>query len=62
MSSPVDTSKDAIDVDVLPKTSYVFQAIAREDKGAVLGVDYNKSNQVQFNGTGIFLELHYINT
>jgi hypothetical protein len=27
---------------------YTFQAIAREDKGTVLGVDYNKSPSVDF--------------
>lgn len=35
-------------IGVVPKVDYTFQAIAREDKGAIIGVDYNKSPQTDF--------------
>ncbi len=40
--------RDYADVEVVPKVIYHFQAVAREEKGAVFGVDYNKSPVVTF--------------
>jgi len=37
-----------IEVEVVPKVPYNFEAVAREDKGPVLGVDWNKSPTVSF--------------
>ncbi len=44
------TPNDAnfINIDVVPKVDYVFQAVAREDKGGVAGIDWNKSETVNF--------------
>ena len=36
---------------VTPKVNYVFQVIAREDKGGILGIDYSKSNGTEFKTT-----------
>lgn len=36
------------DIAVTPGVVYVFQVIAREDKGVVLGVDYNRSPKAMF--------------
>ena len=33
---------------MIPKVPYQFQVVAREDKGPVLGVDYNKSPRIEF--------------
>ena len=41
------TSEFSTEVRVTPRVLYVFQVIAREEKGG-LGVDYNKSPEVQF--------------
>ena len=46
-SKLVGTDANFIDLTVLPDTTYIFQAIAREDKG-ILGVDYNKALRVEF--------------
>ena len=35
-------------IKVIPRVEYIFQVIAREDKGSVLGVDYNKSELTTF--------------
>jgi len=35
-----------VDITVVPKVKYAFQAVAREEKGAIGGVDWNKSPQV----------------
>lgn len=42
---------DFTDIKVIPKIHYSFQAVAREDKGMVGGVDYNKSPIVDFKTT-----------
>ena len=39
---------DYVDIEVTPKLIYQFQAVAREDKGSVGGVDWNKSPTVDF--------------
>lgn len=48
LSEKVDNSVNFTDIEVTPKVPYMFQAIAREDKGAVGGVEYNKSPAVLF--------------
>ena len=48
MSKLVDADANFIDLTVLPDTAYLFQAIAREDKGSILGIDYNKARPVEF--------------
>ncbi|XP_059088998.1 uncharacterized protein LOC131885082 [Tigriopus californicus] len=35
-------------IDVIPRVVYEFQAVAREDKGTYLGVDYNRSPVSRF--------------
>jgi len=37
-----------IEVEVVPKVPYNFMAVAREDKGPVMGIDWNKSPIVKF--------------
>lgn len=37
-----------IEIEVVPKVPYNFEVVAREDKGPLLGVDWNKSAMVQF--------------
>ena len=49
LSNQVDNTVDFMDIEVTPKAVYKFQAIAREDKGAVGGVEYNKSPEVLFS-------------
>lgn len=44
----VDRESNSIDIEVIPKLEYQFQAVAREDKGAIAGVDWNKSPIVDF--------------
>ena len=44
----VDTDSDSIDITVTPKIMYQFQAVAREDKGVIGGIDWNKSPTVEF--------------
>jgi len=44
----VMTSDDSIDITVTPKITYQFQAVAREDKGVIGGIDWNKSPTVEF--------------
>ncbi len=44
----VQTSVNSIDIKVTPKVMYHFQAVAREDKGAIGGIDWNKSPIVEF--------------
>ena len=48
LSEKVDNLVNFTDIEVTPKVPYMFQAIAREDKGAVGGVEYNKSPAVLF--------------
>ena len=44
----VKTTDDSIDITVTPKIMYQFQAVAREDKGVIGGIDWNKSPTVEF--------------
>ena len=44
----VETDVDSIDITVMPKIMYKFQAAAREDKGIIGGVNWNKSPAVEF--------------
>jgi len=39
---------DFVDINVVPKVKYAFQAVAREEKGAIGGVDWNKSPQAVY--------------
>ena len=48
LTDPVNTDANYIDIDVSPKVGYLYEAIAREDKGAILGIDYNKAKAVKF--------------
>ena len=48
MTELIDKQHYTSDIIVIPKVNYVFQVIAREDKGGVLGIDYNKSDQKEF--------------
>jgi len=36
------------DIKVVPKVEYSFQAVAREDKGSIAGIDWNKSKTTDF--------------
>jgi len=42
------TDKFSIDIEVTPRVLYRFQAVAREDKGAILGIDWNRSPERDF--------------
>ena len=44
----VETSENAMEVEVTPGVMYMFQAVAREDKGVIGGIDWNKSMAVEF--------------
>merc|ERR1712223_1263831 len=35
------TDQFTIDIEIIPKVDYVYQVIAREDKGSIAGIDYN---------------------
>jgi len=48
MTDLIDKEHRTSDIIVTPKINYVFQVIAREDKGGLLGIDYNKSDQSEF--------------
>jgi len=48
LSELIKTDRFAIDIRITPKVYYVFQVIAREDKGSFAGIDYNKSKQTEF--------------
>jgi hypothetical protein len=37
-----------IKIQVVPKVDYQFQAVAREDKGPIVGIDWNKSPLTDF--------------
>jgi len=42
------TDQFTIDIEIIPKVDYVYQVIAREDKGSIAGIDYNKSEYKEF--------------
>ena len=44
----IPTDQDSVNITVIPKIFYDYQAVAREDKGVVGGVDWNKSPAVEF--------------
>ena len=44
----VNQQANSIDIKIIPKVDYQFQAVAREDKGSVTGVDWNKSDITDF--------------
>ena len=48
MTDPLDVKSDYVDLKVTPKIEHMFEVIAREDKGAVLGIEYNRATLVKF--------------
>ena len=48
LTVPVPTDVSYEDIEVTPGVRYLFQVIAREDKGQILGVDYNKAKPIEF--------------
>ena len=48
LTKMVNRQVSTIDIKVSPKVDYRFQAVAREDKGSVIGVDWNKSDITDF--------------
>jgi len=48
LSDPVNNDEFSTVIKVTPKVKYVFEVIAREDKGAIAGVDYNRAENVEF--------------
>ena len=48
LTDPVNIDQSFLDIKVQPKVGYLFQVIAREDKGMILGVDYNKSKTTKW--------------
>jgi hypothetical protein len=50
----VPTSDDFVDITVIPKIIYQFQAVAREDKGIIGGVDWNKSPTVDYKTSSFY--------
>lgn len=48
MTELIDTKQFSVDIQVSPKLPYEFVVIAREDKGSLLGIDYNKSDKKEF--------------
>jgi len=53
LSNKTDANADFLDIRVKPSTLYAIQAIAIENKGMILGVDYNKSRTVKFTSARI---------
>ena len=48
ISKLVNNDKFSINITVTPYVEYVFEVIAKEVKGAFLGVDYNRAENVKF--------------
>ena len=48
MTNQVEKTVSHMDIEVSPKIEYYFQAIAREDKGILAGIDYNRATPVKF--------------
>jgi len=48
MTDLIKTDQFTIDIQITPKVVYVYQVIAREDKGSIAGIDYNKSEYKEF--------------
>ncbi len=55
----VSKDLDHVDIEVTPKIPYQFQAVAREDKGLVGGVDWNKSPTVDFKTSSAHVGTQY---
>jgi len=53
MTPLVPTSQFTISLKVTPKVKYTYQAIAREDKGSIAGIEYNRSPNVDFKTSRI---------
>ena len=53
LSEKVENTVNFTDIEVTPKAPYMFQVIAREDKGAIGGVEYNKSPALLFKTSSI---------
>ncbi len=49
----VDKGKYEVEIIVVPKVPYQFQAVAREEKGMIGGVDWNKSPTATFQTSSI---------
>lgn len=47
-SDLLDVNANSVVVKVIPKVDYQFQAVAREDKGVIGGIDWNKSPLTDF--------------
>lgn len=47
-TSLVNNDVNTIDIEVTPFVLYEFQAVAREDKGLIGGIDWNKSEVTEF--------------
>jgi hypothetical protein len=48
LSDQVNNDVFSIIISVTPKVKYVFEVIAREDKGAIGGIDWNRAKKVEF--------------
>jgi len=57
MTTPVPTQVSYEDIEISPKVIYLYQVIAREDKGMILGVDYNKAKPVEFRTSSFNKEI-----
>lgn len=53
LTEEIDKMANYTDIEVSQRTLYMFQAIARVDKGLILGVTYNKSPPVKFRTSDI---------
>ena len=48
MTSFISTQVFYATIKVIPRVEYTFQVIAKEDKGSLLGIDYNRSELTKF--------------
>ena len=48
MTQLIDKQHYTSDIIITPEVNYVFQVIAREDKGGLLGIVYNRSDHIEF--------------
>ena len=53
LSEKVENTVNFTDIEVTPKAPYMFQVIAREDKGVIGGVEYNKSPSLLFETSSV---------
>ena len=47
-SNMTDSNAEFLDIQVEPNTLYKIQLIAREDKGSIGGIEYNKAKSIDF--------------